>query len=214
MKKIILIIFILVISLSYKEEKVVNNNINSKYIALTFDDGPNNKTTPRLLDELKKRNIQATFFVLGLQAEKYPEITRRIVNEGHTIGNHTYNHYNLSRLSFLETQNELQKTSDVIFSITSIYPKYYRPSYGSIKKNQINKINLKLIRWTLDSKDWRYQNTPRIVKKVLNEVDGNEIILMHDIYDTSVDAAIEIIDKLTVQGYKFVTIDKYLQVST
>ncbi len=210
MKKIIIILFLFFFLLNISDDKSVMKNENNKIIALTFDDGPKEKTTSRLLDELKKRNVHVTFFALGRQIEQYPNILKRINDEGHLIGNHTYNHYNLSKLNDNMVKKELNNTSNLIFSITGNYPKYYRPSYGSISKRQIKKINLKLVKWTIDSKDWKYQNTKKIVNKVLNSVNNkNEIILMHDIYDTSIDAAIIIIDNLRTLGYKFVTIDEY-----
>ena len=210
--KRVLILFLLLsflYSLNMEEESIKVDNENKKYIALTFDDGPSKKYTPMLLKGLKERNVKATFFILGIQASKYPEIVKLIQMDGHVIGNHTYHHYNLSRLNENKYQQEIVDTSNLLFSITSREVKYFRPSYGSIRKNQIKKTNLQLVRWTVDSKDWRYQNTNRIVKKVLNDCDDNEIILMHDIYKTSVDAALIIIDKLQMQGYTFVDLDTF-----
>ncbi len=216
MKKMIILIicFIFILTIGYniysKKNLSVFKEEKQKNIALTFDDGPKKSTTNRLLDELKKRNIKANFFVLGMYAEENPDIILRMINEGHLIGNHTYDHKSLYKIKDDEIKEEVNKTNEIIYNITGRIPEYFRPSYGNINEKIRKLIPLKVVKWTVDSKDWAFQNVDRIYNHVINKIKENDIILMHDIYDTSVDAALKIIDKLEKENYKFVTIDKLI----
>ena len=212
--KILLIAFIL-ISLGYVQYKSPNNqntkqvfNESKKYVALTFDDGPHYKNTKLLLDGLRERNVKATFFIIGQNIGGNEEILKQMKEDGHLIGNHTYSHKNLFRLSKTRILNEIDKTNDLISSITGEVPSYFRPSYGNSNNKIEHLTDMKTVLWNCDSLDWKLRNSNRITKRVLNSVHDGSIILMHDIYKTSVNAALDIIDRLEKEGYEFVTVEK------
>ncbi len=186
---------------------------NKKYIALTFDDGPHYKYTSLLLDGLKERNVKATFFVLGCNAEKNYSLLKRMADEGHLIGNHTYSHKNLYRLKETKIKEEIDKTNQIIEAITGKIPKYFRPSYGNYNGKILKLANMEAILWNVDSLDWKIKNSKRITYRVINKVNDGSIILMHDIYKSSVNAALLIIDKLQQEGYEFVTVEKLLNMA-
>ncbi len=186
---------------------------NKKYIALTFDDGPHYKYTSLLLDGLKERNVKATFFVLGCNAEKNYSLLKRMADEGHLIGNHTYSHKNLYRLKETKIKEEIDKTNQIIEAITGKMPKYFRPSYGNYNGKILKLANMEAILWNVDSLDWKIKNSKRITYRVINKVNDGSIILMHDIYKSSVNAALLIIDKLQQEGYEFVTVEELLNMA-
>ena len=181
-----------------------------KKIALTFDDGPNIACTGRLLDGLKKRNVRATFFVIGKNVKENPKLTKRIYEEGHMIGNHTYSHIDMSKVSEGKAGKELKKTSRMVHAITGEYPQYMRPPYGVCSQSLEESLDMILVRWTIDPLDWKTENTDDIVKKVVTKAEENDIILLHDCYNSSVDAALKIIDILQKKGYEFVTVDELI----
>ncbi|MCI8321111.1 MAG: polysaccharide deacetylase family protein [Dorea sp.] len=180
----------------------------AKKIALTFDDGPNIACTGRLLDGLKERNVRATFFVIGKNVKANPKLTKRISEEGHMIGNHTYSHIDMSKVSEKKAGKELKKTSRAVHAITGEYPQYMRPPYGVCSRKLEESLDMILVRWTIDPLDWKTENTDEIVKKVVTKTEENDIILLHDCYNSSVDAALKIIDILKKEGYEFVTVDE------
>lgn len=216
MKKIIKISIIFIIIFVFTFSSLKTTNIvttmkeSDKRIALTFDDGPSRKNTAVLLDALKERNVKATFFVLGLNVVKYPDLVKRMVDEGHEVGNHTYSHKNLFQLDDDEIKEEIDITNNLIKDITGSNPKIFRPSYGNYNENIKNIANMEVVNWTIDSLDWRLKNTKKIYNRVIYKLKGNDIVLLHDIYKTSVNAAIKIIDKLQAEGYEFVTISEIL----
>lgn len=181
-----------------------------KKIALTFDDGPHPQYTPEMLAALKERNVKATFFLLGQEVEKYPEIVKQIQEDGHLIGNHSYKHEQLSKLPMEQACNQVGRTNELIYGITGLYPSYLRPPFGDWHEKLDCEVNMVEVLWDVDTLDWSSQNHAKIVEKVLKNVQENDIILMHDGYETSVTAAMEIIDTLQKQGYEFVTVDQLL----
>jgi len=216
MKKYIIVFLIIMISslsVSLKDEMTLPTFKESKKIALTFDDGPNERTE-KLLDGLKERDVKATFFVLGVNALEHKEIIKRMYLDGHSIGNHTYSHKNLLKLTNEDILYEIEYTNFIIEDITGETPILFRPSYGNYNENIQNIANMEIISWTVDSMDWKLQNTKKIYNRVINDIEENDIILMHDIYKTSVDAALKIIDELKRQGYTFVTVDELLGIDT
>lgn len=181
---------------------------NTKKIALTFDDGPHAKYTPQLLDGLKERGVKATFFLIGKNIEGKEDIVKRISEEGHLIGNHTYGHVQLTGLSDTKACEEITKNSELIASITGKEVMYIRPPFGSWNKNLNCMINLTEIKWSIDPRDWDVKNTRTVVNHVVKHAKPGGIILLHDIYPTSVEAALEIVDELQKENYIFVTIDE------
>lgn len=198
-----------------RESKIDENlrleqNLDTKKIAITFDDGPNDTYTERLLDELKKRNIKATFFVVGINAAQNKELILRMKNEGHLIGNHTYSHINLGSVANTKAIDEITRTNEIIKEITGEDTEYIRPPFGSYDKNYFKEKDMIVVMWDIDPRDWTIYDADKVAKDVISKAKDSQIILMHDIFETSVDAAIKIIDELTSQGYEFVTVEELL----
>lgn len=181
-----------------------------RQIALTFDDGPHKSCTPELLDGLKRRGVKATFFLMGENIAGKEEIVLRMQNEGHLIGNHSYRHIQMTKEGEDEACSAVEKTEQLITSITGSRPEYLRPPYGAWNEELECRVNLTTVLWTVDSLDWKLRNTERIVRRVEKSVKSGDIILMHDIFPTSVEAALRIVDDLQKEGYEFVTVEELL----
>ena len=179
-------------------------------IALTFDDGPHPSGTPVLLDGLAERNVKVTFFVIGENAVKYPKLLTREAEEGHIIGNHTYSHVDLTKMSQETAECELEKTNAAIEAVTGKETEYMRPPYGAWKKEMEENTGMIAVLWNVDPLDWNTDNETEIVNKVVTETEENDIILLHDCYLSSAKAALRIIDIMQAKGYEFVTVDELL----
>ena len=184
--------------------------VEAPKIALTFDDGPSAAWTPALLDGLKERGVKATFFLIGENADKNPEIVKRMAEEGHLIGNHTYHHVELTKVSENEARLELADTSAVIVRITGKEPEYMRPPFGTWQRKLEQDIQMLPVLWTIDPLDWTTENQDEIVNKVVTEAEENDIILLHDCYKSSIEAGLRIVDILQEEGFVFVTVDELL----
>lgn len=184
--------------------------VEAPKIALTFDDGPSAALTPALLDGLKERGVKATFFLIGENADKNPEIVKRMAEEGHLIGNHTYHHVELTKVSENEARLELADTSAVIVRITGKEPEYMRPPFGAWQRKLEQEIQMLPVLWTIDPLDWTTENQDEIVNKVVTEAEENDIILLHDCYKSSIEAGLRIVDILQEEGFVFVTVDELL----
>ena len=182
----------------------------TKKIALTFDDGPHRVYTERLLDGLKERGVKVTFFLLGSNIEGKEEIVKRMSEEGHLIGNHTFYHVDITKLEPEEASAEILDTSRRITDITGQPVEYVRPPFGNWDKELEGDVTMIPIFWTVDTLDWTTGNADQIVQKVVTSVEENDIILMHDSYDSTVQAALRIIDLLQAEGYEFVTADELI----
>ena len=182
----------------------------TKRLALTFDDGPHPYYTDLLLDGLADRGVKATFFLLGENIEGREDVIRRMSGEGHLIGNHTFYHVDINSLSMEEACAEIQDTSEAIRAITGQQVEYVRPPYGSWNKELECRVMMIPVFWTLDTLDWKVKNADQIVREVLSDVEENDVILMHDSYRTTVDAALRIVDALQEKGYEFVTADELI----
>lgn len=181
-----------------------------KKIALTFDDGPHPFYTEQLLDGLKERGVKATFFVTGEHAALHPDVILRMQEEGHLIGNHTYSHIQLRSDNRERFREELIETNDVISQITGQDVVYVRPPYGSWDKSFEPELNMFPVLWTVDPLDWCSSSAACVTGRIVGHVKENDIILMHDYYETSVTAALQVVDELQEQGYTFVTVDEIL----
>ena len=179
-------------------------------VALTFDDGPHSKNTDDILNILSKYNAYATFFMLGSNAEKYPDVVKRVFDAGNEIGIHTWSHKELTKLSSDEIKKEVDNTASKIEKITGKRPTLVRPPYGSINENVKNTIDNPLILWNVDSLDWKSRDKEKIVPLVLNDVQDGDIILLHDIHSTTVPAVEEILKYLVENDYHVITVSQML----
>ena len=185
---------------------IYDNDITSnKYIALTFDDGPNYNTN-KVLDILEENNVPATFFVLGNRIKGNENILKRMVSSKMEIGNHTFNHLLLTKYKEDKVKSEINDTSNLIFEVTGKYPTLLRPSYGSCNKMIKSVVDTPIIIWDIDTLDWKYHNSRRISSRVINKVKDGDIVLMHDIYSATANALEIIIPSLKSKGYTFVTV--------
>lgn len=198
------------------EEKMKNDSIPASttfyenVVALTFDDGPHGTYTKELLDGLKKRGVVASFFVLGEHIEGNEELIRQMKEDGHLIGNHTFSHVKLDTLNKEAACDEVKRTCEALESITGEPVEYIRPPYGAYNEDLECLINLNKVLWTVDPQDWNTTNADAVVNHILNNVGDGDIILLHDIYPSSVAAALRIVDELKVRGYIFVTVEDIL----
>jgi peptidoglycan/xylan/chitin deacetylase (PgdA/CDA1 family) len=189
-------------------------NVDGPYIAMTFDDGPSPETTPRLLDILKQRNIKATFFMIGQNAERNPAIVKRILAEGHEIGNHSWTHPQLSKLPDDRVTEEINKTQSAIKDASGYTPVLMRPPYGAItarQKEWIEKqFSLSVIIWSVDPFDWKRPGASVIEQRILAGARPGAIVLSHDIHKQTVDAMPATLDALAAKGFKFVTVSQLI----
>ena len=197
--------------ISAKEEPVVsaeNQVSNSMKVAITFDDGPSSVYTEILLDGLKERGVKATFFLTGREIQYSEDVVKRMSEEGHIIGNHTYSHIDLKRTNYAQAKEEIEKTNDCIRKITGKNPKYIRPPYGDWDDRLLVETDMDIVLWSVDPEDWKDQNADIVANRIIKNTKPGDIILLHDIFKTSVEAALIVIDDLQSKGYEFVTIDK------
>ena len=183
---------------------------NKKVVALTFDDGPDGNTTPQALDILAKYKIKATFFVQGKNIAGNESILKRMQSEGHEVGNHSWNHPILTKLSLEDAKKQLTDTEDAITKVLGKSSKLMRPPYGAISDDIRNSLDLSFIMWDVDSLDWKSKNEAAILTEIQRQVSNGSIILMHDIHQTSVNSLPKVIEYLQGQGYSFVTVSDLL----
>lgn len=194
------------------EISAMSNEVNTEKmkIALTFDDGPHPYYTEQILDGLKDREVKATFFITGQNAQEHPEIVKRIDEEGHIIGNHTYSHMQLTNSNADKFKQELIDTNEVIKEITGDEVIYVRPPYGCWNKELERELYLFPVLWTVDPLDWCNSDASCIAQRVISKAEDNAIILLHDGYKSTVTATFQIIDELSEKGYVFVTVEDIL----
>lgn len=181
-----------------------------KRIALTFDDGPHPIYTPQMLELLKEEQVPATFFLLGENVELYGDVVKEIAKEGHLIGNHTYHHVQVTSLSLEEACKEIQETSDLIEELTGTGTEYVRPPFGTWNEELEERLNMIPVMWSIDTKDWTTQNVDWIVRETVKHAEDHDIILMHDSYQSTVDAVKRVIEQLEAEGFEFVTVDEII----
>jgi len=181
----------------------------TKYVALTFDDGPRRGTTDRLLDGLRERGAAATFFLVGEQIAGCEDLVRRMEAEGHQVGNHTWSHVRLEEAE----SAELSRTEALLEELLGGSGYWLRPPYGFAQPEDAARISVPMVKWSVDPRDWESRDTAKVVQAVLRAVEPNSIILLHDIYPTSVDAALKIVDALQQEGYWFVTVEELLAIN-
>ena len=206
------------LSRMYSSKFFLGGSSHESKIALTFDDGPDKTFTPKVLDVLNEYDVQATFFLMGENVEKYPEVTKRIASEGHTLGNHSWSHPDLRTLSEENLKQEIEYTSNMLRFITGIETALIRPPYGAISEEaliQLTNMNYYIINWNVDSKDWKEQGIDNILINTLTDTEEGSILLFHDgggYRGKTVQALPTLIETLQAQGYEFVTVDELLNI--
>ena len=180
-------------------------------VAITFDDGPRPSTTKRLLDGLALREVPATFFLVGERIAGSEELIREMAADGHQVGIHTYDHVLITKLTREEFDNQVDRTRVLLEEILGKGEYWLRPPYGIVDPDVESWADGPLILWSIDPEDWKDGQVNRIVNTVLERVEDGDVILMHDIYDSSVDAALQIVDALLEQGYCFVTVEQLME---
>lgn len=201
-----------------KNNEIDYNFLKQKYdekkiLALTFDDGPS-KYTKELVDILNKNNINATFFLLGESIEKYPNILKYEINSGNEIGIHSYKHKLFTKLNSNQIKEQIDSTRKIIMDVQQLELHLTRVPYGAINKNVqkvIDEENLQNVLWDVDSLDWKFKNTQKTYNYMLKKIKGNDIILMHDSFKTSIETASLIINHYTNEGYVFVKVSTLLK---
>ena len=178
----------------------------TKYVVLTFDDGPSGRFTRRLLEGLEQRQVQATFLLCGYRLEIYPELARQIYESGHEIGLHGYSHKDMAKLSRKQLQKEITSTRALLPDGCEAV--FLRPPGGSgtpLLEQIAAREGLALLLWSVDPRDWAVHDASAVEAAVISQVRDGDIILLHDLSDSSVDAALAIIDRLHEDGFQFVT---------
>ncbi|NOV03235.1 polysaccharide deacetylase family protein [Paenibacillus planticolens] len=210
------------LAVKYPDTFKLRGSSQEKKVALTFDDGPDTRFTPKVLDALKANQVKATFFVLGSQASSHPDIIRRIVREGHVIGNHSYSHANLPTLTVDKFQNQIMNTENVLQGLIGYAPKLIRPPYGAINEEQVRWVadhHYLIVNWNVDSLDWKSLTSEQVLNNIMQQTKPGSIILQHsggaasqDLSGT-VQAIGPLIAKLKAAGYTFVTVPELLHVA-
>lgn len=185
-----------------------------KLVALTFDDGPG-KYTERLLNEMKKRGVKATFFVQGQYIDRYPKLIKRMEAEGHCVGNHSYSHPDLSKKSLSGVRTEMEKTANKVYKLIGHKPEVMRCPYGNNSKNlkaYAKEAGIPIAFWSVDTRDWESKNVNKIMEVSFgkNGIKDGSIVLLHDVHKTSVDASIKMMDRLIEEGYTMVTVPELI----
>lgn len=183
-------------------------NTLEKVVALTFDDGPHPTVTRKVVELLRKKGIKATFFVLGMNVKKYMDIVQLIADNGNEIGIHSYDHPNFHLMTAAQIKRQIDDTYDLVVQASAFQPVALRPPYGNLSREAARKVDKFVVNWSVDPEDWKYRDAKKVAQSVLGVVKSGDIVLMHDIYETSADAAAIIIDELLEQGYRFVTVSE------
>ena len=181
---------------------------NAPMVALTFDDGPNPEYTGRILNVLEDNYSHATFFVVGTNAEKYPEALQRIASSGNEIGNHTYSHANLTDIDLANVEEEIDKVNRAVKKATGEITTVVRPPYGAYNDAVLNQLQQPVVLWDVDTEDWDSRNAQTIVDNIIANINDGDIILMHDIYESTAEAVELLVPRLKEMGYQVVSVSE------
>lgn len=200
-------------SIKTVSEGVTHDADGVPLVALTFDDGPHKTLTASLLDILAEEEVVATFYVVGRMVEQSPDLVSRMAEEGHEIGNHTWSHPDLRKLSAEKIRNEIARTSESIREATGSLPYSIRPPYGAVNDRVLKAIpeeSAPVVMWTVDPHDWKKPGKSVVEERVVEKCRPGAIILLHDIHEGSVLAVRSIIRRLKERGYRFATVSQML----
>jgi peptidoglycan/xylan/chitin deacetylase (PgdA/CDA1 family) len=191
--------------------------IDGPYVALTFDDGPSEKLTPHLLDLLAQHHIHATFFVIGENVAQHPEIVKRAAREGHEIGNHSWSHPNLAKMSDDGVRNQVKRTEEAITGAIGARPTLLRPPYGSLTSHEKHLIHdelgYEIVLWDVDPLDWKRPGPSVVTNRILKETHPGSIVLSHDIHPGTIEAMPATLNELEAKGFQFVTVSELLRIA-
>jgi len=197
-----------------KIDFIHNGPPDGNRVALTFDDGPTPGVTDRILDELKQRQLHATFFMIGQRIATAPDLARRVLAEGHEVANHTFTHPNLTKLPDAQVEAEIEKTQEVMREALNHRPAWFRPPYGALRQDQAGMLarrGLRIVICSVDSRDWAQPGEAEIIRKVLAETTAGSIILCHDMHQQTADCVGAIFDGLLERGFSLVTLSSLLE---
>lgn len=192
-----------------------------KEVSLTFDDGPDDVWTPRILSVLANYDVKATFMCVGRRIEQYPNVLRRMYREGHVIGNHSWNHPNLTKIPISEVRDQIERTAGVIDRLIGVRPRLFRPPYGALNEDvirEIRSLNYKIILWNVDSLDWAKLTASQVTANILAHAAPGSIILEHsaggrgESLEDTVRALPRVIERLREEGFSFVTVPHLLDI--
>ena len=192
----------------YQNENGYNYSADKKTVALTFDDGPSSKYNAQFLDVLARNKAHATFFMVGTMMNNCQKCVLDTYNSGNEVGSHTYNHMNIKKNNALDVNDNLKQVDDLFYKITNDHIKYVRPPYGSYSKENLENINNPLILWNIDTEDWSHHDVDYIVNSVMENVQDGSIILMHELYETSLQALEVLLPRLYAEGYQVVSVSE------
>ncbi len=178
-------------------------------VALTFDDGPYEPVTDKILNTLKKYDARATFFVVGSRVSSYKDVLKKAYKQGNEIATHTYNHADLTKLSAKKIKAELDESAEVISDAIGCSFSALRPPGGNINDRMRKVIKVPMIYWSVDTQDWKSRDAKSVLKECKVIQDG-DIVLMHDLYPTTAQAVVKLVPRLVKEGYQLVTVDELL----
>ena len=196
----------------YENESYLSYDPTKKYIAFTFDDGPSRANTKDIVDYLSEYNYHATFFMLGSFMVNNADIVKYVYDSGNEIGSHTYNHKELKRLSMSEVANEINNTNSVYENIVDDKLTLIRPPYGGINDKIKETFDYVYILWNVDTEDWRYKDSDYVYNYILDHVKDGDIVLMHDIHNTTKEAVEKVLPELYVRGYRVVSVSELAKI--
>ncbi len=173
-------------------------------VALTLDDGPGSHAM-ELMDYFASRNVKVTFFMIGSDVGNYPKSVQRMVDEGHEIGNHTMNHKQLTAVKKDRALKEIEEGARAIEDVAGVPPTVWRPPYGDSTQEQRIAAGMPTVLWNIDTLDWKYKDADRVANEILNGASNGNIILVHEIYKTTLEGIKKAVDKLVAKGVRFVT---------
>jgi len=196
-----------------KIEFIMSGPPDGNRVALTFDDGPTPGVTEIILDELRRRKLHATFFMIGQRVAAAPDLARRVLAEGHEVGNHTYTHPKLTTLADSQAAAEIQKTQDILAEVLNYRAVWFRPPNGALRQNQVGMLasrGLGIVLWSVNPQDWSQPGEPKIVGTVLAETKPGSIIVCHDLHQQTANSVGPILDGLLERGFSSATLSVLL----
>lgn len=207
---LVLLLFVVLLVLAGTAWAENSAPVPEKLLALTFDDGPSENHTGKLLDALNEYDAKATFFLVGQNVGSNAELVRRMIDEGHEVGSHSWSHQDMTTLSQSEIVAELEQTDEAIYEAINTYPTVFRAPYGNINDLLLEQLDVPSIYWSVDTLDWETLDKDYVRSQILDRAYNGAIILLHDIHETTVNGTIEALQELQSKGYRLVTVSELL----